>query len=355
MTINEIIFDNNAIIRQQTTPNSINQDEVATQLDALANELLERGIAGAANTAAMSLLSGTNYKRAFVTNNGLFEWLSSGVVDGVHVFPATGGGVWSRITPITSAPMAVNGLSQDGSGQYVLGQDVGAAGDPAILTSHREIFLNAFRLRLRTNAAGQYLNIGQYPTNASFAGFGVEANSAGGKQGIFYINDAAPASAGSNLWFMTVANGEFQLNDNTGLFWRMTRTAIAGSFGSISAKLHMYHPVIDSAVDIGIGPLTGIRSRCVLTNRGATAGVIFTLPAFNAAITFFDITFAVVSPSGHAIRVQAPAGVTIRIGSILSAAGGTVTSTSNGDSVRLINLNATEWQAVAVVGSWTSP
>jgi len=72
---------------------------------------------------------------------------------------------------------ANNGVSVDsGTSFVVLGQNVGAVGDPAALLSAREIPINAFAIRFRTNAAGQYLRIGKYSTNASFAGFGCEAD-----------------------------------------------------------------------------------------------------------------------------------------------------------------------------------
>jgi len=256
-----------------------------------------------------------------------------------------------------SSPAAVlganNGLSVNGLSSFVvLGQDVGEAGDPAVLLSAREIPINAFAVRFRTNAAGQYLRIGQFPTNASFAGFGCESNSAAGRAGIFYINDAAAASALNPLWFMTVSAGEFQLNDSTGLFLRLTRLATAGTFGSLSAKLHMYHPVQDFAVSTVISN-TVHRPRTVMTNRGAAGVITFTLPNFNAAVTFADYTFTIVAAFG--IIIQAPGGVTIRIGAVVSPAGGTVSAAAVGDSVRLMQLNATEWQAVAMVGAWATP
>jgi hypothetical protein len=105
-TIQTIKTDNDLIIRQQVAINSIDTDEVADRYDVVADELLARGIAGAPTTAAMSTLSGANYKRCIVTGNGTFEWLGAGAVDGVNVFAASGGGVWSRISTDSSTPAA---------------------------------------------------------------------------------------------------------------------------------------------------------------------------------------------------------------------------------------------------------
>jgi hypothetical protein len=106
-TINTLKADNNAIIRAQVAVDSITTDDVADRYDVLADELLTRGIATAPTTSAMSSLSGNNFNKAIVKNNGTFEWLASGTVDGVDIFSASGGGVWSRIATDASAPASV--------------------------------------------------------------------------------------------------------------------------------------------------------------------------------------------------------------------------------------------------------
>jgi hypothetical protein len=52
---------------------------------------------------------------------------------------------------------ADNGLSVDGTGVIVLGQDIGAVGDPAQLLSPREIPLNGFSLNIRDALGNSYL------------------------------------------------------------------------------------------------------------------------------------------------------------------------------------------------------
>lgn len=56
------------------------------------------------------------------------------------------------------ATAARNGLSVDASGQIVLGQDIGAVGNPAALLSSREIPLGAFDLNLNGQASFQIRN-----------------------------------------------------------------------------------------------------------------------------------------------------------------------------------------------------
>ncbi len=109
-TIQTIKTDNDIIIRQQVAVASIDQDEVADRLDALADELLVRGVANAPSTASMSTFNGNNFRLCIVKNNGVFEWLGAGAVDGVNVFPASGGGVWSRISSNTTGASDLDGL-----------------------------------------------------------------------------------------------------------------------------------------------------------------------------------------------------------------------------------------------------
>ncbi len=84
------------------------------------------------------------------------------------------------------------------------------------------------------------------------------------------------------------------------------------------------------------------------TNEGAAAIVVFTLPT---AVAGQSYTFIV--QDADLLRVVAAAGDTIRLGSSVSAAAGNVESTAIGDVVELIAINATEWIARSVIGTWT--
>jgi hypothetical protein len=94
--------------------------------------------------------------------------------------------------------------------------------------------------------------------------------------------------------------------------------------------------------------LAATESRKVLTNEGATAEAYNTLPTAVAGIEF---VFYCQDIDG--IRVVAAAGDTIRLGSTVSAAAGFVRSSTVGSALILVAINATEWVAISVVGTWT--
>jgi hypothetical protein len=108
----------------------------------------------------------------------------------------------------------------------------------------------------------------------------------------------------------------------------------AGGVSSVTAKTASYNI------------LTG-DSGSVFTNEGASAIVPFTLPA---AASGLEYTLFVQDADG--IQVIAGAGDTIRIGSLVTAAAGNVQSNTIGSSVTLKAINATEWVAIAALGTW---
>lgn len=105
------------------------------------------------------------------------------------------------------------------------------------------------------------------------------------------------------------------------------------------------------AVTAGSGApnvLTDSESRKVFTNEGATAEVYNTLPT---ALTGSSFTFYCQDTDG--IRVTANTADTIRLGASVSAAAGFVKSVVIGSSITLVAINATEWVATSIVGTWT--
>ena len=85
------------------------------------------------------------------------------------------------------------------------------------------------------------------------------------------------------------------------------------------------------------------------SNEGASAIVVFTLPAAAAGLEYGAIV-----QDTDGIRLQAVGDDTIRVAGVgVSAAAGKLESTTQGGAVRLKAINATEWVAVAVVGTWT--
>jgi hypothetical protein len=83
------------------------------------------------------------------------------------------------------------------------------------------------------------------------------------------------------------------------------------------------------------------------TNEGAAGLITFNLPV---AVAGYIYTFIVENVNG--IAITAFAGDTIRFGGTVTATGGTITSTTIGSTITLVSINATEWIAVSLIGTW---
>jgi hypothetical protein len=116
---------------------------------------------------------------------------------------------------------------------------------------------------------------------------------------------------------------------------------IIGDFQVVPKNLAPY--VIDSTLDGGT----------TFTNEGAGGLQDITLPTASANTTTGCYVYSFIVQSANGLRVIASAGDTIRIGTSVSAAAGNIQSTNVGSAVRLHCINATEWVAESVVGSWT--
>lgn len=118
---------------------------------------------------------------------------------------------------------------------------------------------------------------------------------------------------------------------------------------AVGDKIHLEHlpnPVTASAS--GPVALTAADSGKLFTNEGAAAEVEFNLPAAAPGLEF---SFVVQDVDG--VQVNAAAGDTIRIAASVSAAAGLIEATAIGNAVKLKAINATEWVATSVVGTWT--
>jgi hypothetical protein len=120
------------------------------------------------------------------------------------------------------------------------------------------------------------------------------------------------------------------------------------STGGLAARLTGRVVEANTAVAASPNVLLATESRKLLTNEGATAEAYHTLPAAAAGIEF---VFYCQDTDG--IRVVANAGETIRIGANVSAAAGFVRSLTVGSALQLVAINATEWVAISVSGTWT--
>jgi hypothetical protein len=347
-TIQQIKTNANTFIRSQVAVDSIDQDDVADRTDDVADELLVRGIAGVANTAAMSALSGTNFKRAIVKANGVFEWLAGGTVDGVDVFSASGGGVWSRILTDggTAGGTIIGGLN--GVAPYsldplqiALGQDVGETGAPAALLDDREIPYGNNEIILQGVDPAAAIRMG------AVAGGRVtlKITGANGAVATYWTTNINAVTYKDFQWEHTTANnGSLVLNDNTGNLWILNRLA-----SSCSAPFHTHQNITDFAASIFLG-IT--RPRHVLTNRGAAGPITLTLGT-PTALQKPEFTFTQVND--FPLTIQSDGGAhPIRVGRLVSLAGtGTIRGGGIGSSIRLQwMVTAGEWQAIALVGNW---
>jgi len=86
----------------------------------------------------------------------------------------------------------------------------------------------------------------------------------------------------------------------------------------------------------------------VYTNEGDADGAAVTLPTAVAGLVFTAYV-----QTAQILTITANTGDTIRIASSVTAAAGSITSSTVGSSVVLQAINATEWIALSSVGSWS--
>lgn len=89
----------------------------------------------------------------------------------------------------------------------------------------------------------------------------------------------------------------------------------------------------------------------VIDNNGATTRADFTLPSANDGA--IGAVFEFLCTDGDGIRVIAPSGNTIRIGSTESSSFGSATTTQIGSTLRLIRGGSNKWVALSSMGTWT--
>lgn len=104
----------------------------------------------------------------------------------------------------------------------------------------------------------------------------------------------------------------------------------------VSAKASTPYSVLNSDINT------------VFTNEGATAQIVFNLPTAAVNLTY---TFFVQDADG--VKVVANTGDTIRLAGSVSASAGNIVNNTIGGSVTLVAINATEWVATSIVGTWT--
>jgi hypothetical protein len=90
------------------------------------------------------------------------------------------------------------------------------------------------------------------------------------------------------------------------------------------------------------------RTNAIFTNEGATSQVVLTLPTAAA-----NLIYSFVVQDADGLRVTAASGDTIRIAGTATAAAGYVENATIGSTLTLVAINATEWIATSVNGTWT--
>jgi hypothetical protein len=276
----------------------------------------------------------------------------------------TSGFVWDGVYRQQANPATVltadNGLSKDIPSNVQLGNANGAVGDPGQLLNNREIVTGVFNLKF-INGADQLILTGSSlrsingtlivdvlpgvvqvaASNAiQFRGSDV----ASGNVGDFCVNGVSmgmrPGQVSRGVWtFSLTGNAKIGNEPTSNADDNLAKLNVAGSLTCerfVSAKTVAYNIA------------TSDDNNKLFNNQGAAALVAFTLPAAVAGRTFL---FVVQDADG--ISVTAAAGDTIRIELNVSAAGGTITSTTIGSTVRLTALNTTEWFAEFYTGLWT--
>jgi hypothetical protein len=286
------------------------------------------------------------------------------------------------VPPFVNVAGARNGTSLDAASFVVLGQDVGEAGNPAKLTSNRQIPLEGNAIEfLRSNSevieiADDGIHVFMaFPAEASMTDAGIILNAspaasiaAGPVVGVFNDTDDGflymmliPPSLG-------LGNGVMIIGDTsivrTLMLWYQN-----GGVGLGASDFHNNGNETGLSID---GAITGQKmpviktapytldnrfdSGKVFTNSGVGAIVEFTLPeaATLAGSGYFD--FYVDEAVG--VQINASATDTIQVGPAVSAGGGSTTSTVKGSALRLLLLdpgaNPAKWVAMSVVGTWVT-
>lgn len=88
-------------------------------------------------------------------------------------------------------------------------------------------------------------------------------------------------------------------------------------------------------------------SNTIFTNEGASLNVNYNLPSPTLGLVY---TFVVQNISG--ITISATNSSTIRIGSNITVANGSIASADTGSSITLVAINTSEWVAISINGTW---
>lgn len=154
-----------------------------------------------------------------------------------------------------------------------------------------------------------------------------------------------------------LSGGDVRAAAPSRIYWSTRATMTSPADGKIdltnnaqSSSATITASVLVSAKTQAVSPYSVLitENRTSFTNEGATGMVTFTLPT---AVANYDYTFIVQDADG--ITITANTGDTIRFGGTVTAAAGSISSTTIGSVIRLTAINSTEWLAVSLVGTWS--
>ncbi len=234
---------------------------------------------------------------------------------------------------------------------------------------------------LETNEAGYY-NVAIGGSDTGFGGYGdyfgntLIGYAVGGSfiAGTYDYNTAIGYLSGTSMTgdrnlFLGAYSGAYETGSDSFYINNQDRTNTAGDksgsllYGTFNATPANQTLVINAKTTISnyllnqvlvvpksTTPVTvnSTDSNTYYTNEGATALGVFNLPT---AVAGYVYTFIVQDADG--IKVVANTGDTIRGAGVVSASAGYATSTIIGDTITLVAINATEWIATSLIGSWS--
>lgn len=158
--------------------------------------------------------------------------------------------------------------------------------------------------------------------------------------GFYQISDILNVAIASNQIISISAAGITLTNNvSTGI-----------NLGSVPKEIISHKITTEASAALGGNPNTILAGETpkLFHNEGTSGENHHNLPTAAAGLRF---TFIVQDANG--MQVNASSGDTIRIASNVSSTGGNASSTTTGDVLSLVALNATEWVSTSPSGNWT--
>lgn len=240
---------------------------------------------------------------------------------------------------------ARNGLSIE-STRSVLGQTVGAVGNPAALLSNRQIPVNPFAVIFQDLAfAANKVRIGD--NGSGTFQFKVEGNSAAASLPVVIISDLSAGFVSE--WRIYAQAGGLQIDENIA-----GQNYITFQPNFIRTDVQLRCPfgiaynqtVVNNAISVTIG--SGITtSGQINTNSGSAAAIILTLP-----VPITGSTYKFYVSAAFNLTIQATAGVAIRNAGLLKGAPGSLVNGVVGSFITLVAMDASTWVAESQSGAW---